>query len=41
MTLSRFDFNSTSKTLNLSLLLFIEWSGFQNHGKKEVCGSYK
>ena len=31
MTLSRFDFNSTLKTLNISLLWFIERSGFQNH----------
>ena len=30
MTLSRFDLGSTSKILNLSLLQFIERSGFQN-----------
>ena len=30
MTLSRFDFSSTSKILNLSLLRFNEWSGFEN-----------
>ena len=31
MTSSRFDFDSTSKTLNISFLRFIERSGFQNH----------
>ena len=31
MTSSRFDFDSTSKTLNISLLRFIERFGFQNH----------
>ena len=32
MTLSRFDHGPISKTLNLSLLRFIERSGFQNYG---------
>ena len=31
MTSSRFDLGSTSKTLNLSLLRFNEWSGSKNH----------
>ena len=31
MMLLQFDPGSISKTLNLSLLLFIEQSGFQNH----------
>ena len=31
MTSSQFDLDPTLKTLNLSLLRFIEQSGFQNH----------
>ena len=31
MKSSRFDLDSTSKTLNISLLWFIKQSGFQNH----------
>ena len=34
MTSSRFDSSSTSKTLNLSLLLFNERSGSENLGSK-------
>ena len=35
MTSSRFDLDPTSKTLNLFLLWFFEWSGFQNHASNE------
>ena len=36
MMSSRFDYGSTSKTLNLSLLLFNERSGSENLGLKDV-----
>ena len=35
MTSSRFDLDPTSKILNLFLLWFFEWSGFQNHASDE------